>query len=131
MPTCSTTCCCASGVRSRTRPSASSTSAAPQAEEAARFPCLTTLAPAAAATIAAIVEMLTVLERSPPDPTTSTAVPPISIGIAKSIMVWARPESSSTVSPLLRRAMTNAASCAGVASPARICSIAQDIASLD
>ena len=70
------------GVRSSTTPSASSTSAAPQAEDAARLPCLTTLAPAAAATIAAMVEMLTVFDRSPPEPTTSTAGPPISIGVA-------------------------------------------------
>ena len=43
-----------------TTPSASSTSAAPQAEEAARLPCLAIRAPAAAATIAPMVEMLTV-----------------------------------------------------------------------
>ena len=65
----------APGARSSTTPSASSTSAAPQAEDAARLPCLTTRAPAAAATTAAIVEMLTVLDRSPPEPTMSTAGP--------------------------------------------------------
>ena len=54
-----------------TTPSASSTSAAPHADDAARFPCLTIRAPAAAATIAPIVEMLTVLARSPPVPTRS------------------------------------------------------------
>jgi hypothetical protein len=81
---------------------------------------LTTLAPAAAATIAAMVEMLTVFDRSPPLPTTSTAGPPISMGVAYSIIMSARPVSSSIVSPLHRNPMTNAASCAGVASPLRI-----------
>ena len=41
-------------------PSASSTSAEPAAELAARFPCFATAAPAAAATSAAAVEMLNV-----------------------------------------------------------------------
>ena len=52
-------------------PSASRRSAAPQAELAARLPCFATAAPAAAATIAAAVEMLNVLAPSPPVPTTS------------------------------------------------------------
>ena len=43
--------------------------------EADQLPCLTTRAPAPAATIAAIVEMLTLIERSPPVPTTSSARP--------------------------------------------------------
>ena len=112
-------------------PSSSSTSAAPQAEEAARFPCLTTRAPAAAATMAAMVEMFTVLARSPPEPTTSTAGPGTSIGVAKSSMVSARPAISATVSPLQRRATTNAACWAGVASPLSNRSIAQAAASWD
>ena len=41
-------------------PRASSKSAEPDFEDAARFPCLTTLTPAAAATIAAVVEMFIV-----------------------------------------------------------------------
>ena len=49
-----------------------STSLEPDAELAALLPCLTTFAPAAAATTEAIVEMLTVLNRSPPVPTMST-----------------------------------------------------------
>ena len=48
------------GGRSSTTPRCSSTSAAPHEDDAARLPCLTTRAPAAAATIAAIVETLTV-----------------------------------------------------------------------
>ena len=129
MPTSVTTAAWRSGGRSSTTPSASSTSAAPQAEDAARLPCLTTRAPAAAATIAAMVETLTVLARSPPEPTTSTAGPGTSIGVAKSSIVSARPASSSTVSPLQRSATTNAACCAGVASPLRSRSIAQAVAS--
>jgi len=42
------------------KPSASSTSAEPQAEETARLPCFATAAPAAAATSAAAVEILIV-----------------------------------------------------------------------
>ena len=59
--------------RSTTTPSSSSRSAEPQAEEAARLPCLTTRAPVPATTIAAMVEMLTVCARSPPVPQVSTA----------------------------------------------------------
>ena len=58
---------CAGG-RSSRKPSASSTSAEPEAEETARFPCFATPAPAAAATSAAAVEMLNVRAPSPPVP---------------------------------------------------------------
>ena len=50
-----------SGSSSRSKPSASSTSAEPVCDEAARLPCFATPAPAAAATSAAAVEMLSVL----------------------------------------------------------------------
>ena len=53
-------------------PSASSTSAEPEREEAARLPCLATAQPQAAATSAAVVEMLNVPEPSPPVPAVST-----------------------------------------------------------
>ena len=56
-------------------PSASSTSADPHNELAARLPCLAILTPAPAATKAAVVEMLKVPSESPPVPTTSTSVP--------------------------------------------------------
>ena len=46
-------------------------------DEAERLPCLTTGAPAPAATIAAIVEMFTDIDRSPPVPTTSSSRPGI------------------------------------------------------
>ncbi|CAB4530398.1 unannotated protein [freshwater metagenome] len=61
-------------------PKASSKSAAPDFDDAARFPCLTTLTPAAAAMIAAVVEMFIVLAPSPPVPTVSTALSSIEIG---------------------------------------------------
>ena len=57
---------------SRSKPSASSTSAEPEADETARLPCFATPAPAAAATSAAAVEMLSVRAPSPPVPAVST-----------------------------------------------------------
>ena len=61
-------------------PSASSRSAAPDFEEAARLPCFTTFTPAAAAMIAEVVEILIVWAPSPPVPTVSTALSLILIG---------------------------------------------------
>ena len=61
-----------SGGCSSEKPSASSTSAEPDADETARLPCFATPAPAAAATSAAAVEMLNVLAPSPPVPAVST-----------------------------------------------------------
>ena len=110
--------------RSSRMPSASSTSADPDLEEADRLPCLTILAPAPAATIADIVEMLTEKDRSPPVPTMSSTRPGTKIGLALASMPSATPASSSTVSPLARSATAKAAICAGVASPARISPIA-------
>ena len=52
-------------------PSASRQSAAPDLEEAARLPCLATLVPPEAMTNEEVVEMLNVLEPSPPVPTMS------------------------------------------------------------
>ena len=60
MPTSANSASVAAAGRSITTPSASSTSAAPQAEDAARLPCLTIGTPAEAATMVAIVDMLTV-----------------------------------------------------------------------
>ena len=61
-------------------PKFSSKSADPDLEEAARLPCLITFAPAAAAIIAEVVEMLMVCAPSPPVPTVSTARSVIEIG---------------------------------------------------
>ena len=60
-----------SGPWSREIPSASSTSAAPLLDDAARFPCLDTLTPDDAMTMEDAVEMLKLLEPSPPVPTIS------------------------------------------------------------
>lgn len=119
------------GAQIEHHPNVSSTSAAPHAEDAARLPCLTTLAPAPAATTAAMVEMLTVFARSPPEPTTSTASLGRPIGVARASMASAKPAISSTVSPFARRATRKPAICTGVALPARISSMAQPAASAD
>jgi hypothetical protein len=106
-------------------PSASRTSAEPDCEDAERLPCLTTRAPAPAATMADIVEMLTDIERSPPVPTTSSRRPGTEMGFAAASMAAAKPETSSIVSPLARSATTNAATWTGVAAPAKTSSEAQ------
>ena len=61
-----------SGVSPMFTPSASSTSALPDLLDTERLPCLATLAPAAAATKAAAVEMLKVCALSPPVPQVSS-----------------------------------------------------------
>ena len=95
--------------RSMTTPRASSMSADPLCEDAARLPCLATRAPAAAAMIAAIVEMFTVCDRSPPVPHVSTTGPSTASGIPAFIMPVTRPDTSLDVSPLARRATRKAA----------------------
>ena len=117
-----------SGDSSIATPSASSTSAVPHCDDAARAPCLHTGTPAAAVTIAAIVETLIECERSPPVPTMSTARArtPSSSGTSEAAARTAssRPDSSSAVSPLMRSATEKAINCAGVAPPDRIAPIA-------
>src|SRR3990170_2814357 len=106
-------------------PSASSTSAAPDRRETARFPCLATYPPAAATTNAVVVEMLNVLRRSPPVPTTSMSTSALGVmRCPRSRIARARPAISSTVSPFIRRAVMNAAIWAGVAWPSITCPIA-------
>ena len=60
-----------SGVNVIFTPSASRTSAAPDLEDAALFPCLATGTPPAAITREDVVEMLKELDPSPPVPTIS------------------------------------------------------------
>ncbi len=115
--------------RSRRMPSCSSTSALPALLEAERLPCLTTGTPAPAATIAAIVEMFTEKDRSPPVPTTSSTRPGTTSGVACSYIASTSPWSSSTVSPLARSATANPAICTGVARPERISPIAHAVCS--
>ncbi len=127
MPTSSASRATRSAVRSRRMPSASSTSADPAWLEAERLPCLTTRAPAPAATIAAIVEMLTLIDRSPPVPTTSRARPGMAIGVATAYIASRKPVTSSMVSPLLRSATASPAIWAGVAAPASTSPIAHEV----
>ncbi|BBX37945.1 hypothetical protein MMAGJ_72270 [Mycolicibacterium mageritense] len=77
MPTSATLRASSSGPRSILTPRASSVSAPPESDDAARLPCLTTGTPHAATTIAAMVDRLTVLAPSPPVPTMSTVSVPI------------------------------------------------------
>ncbi len=127
IPTSSATAAVSSGSRSITTPSRSSTSAVPHEEEAARLPCLTTRAPAAEATMEAIVETLTVCARSPPVPTMSRVCPGTEISTALSSMPWARPRTSATVSPLARSATAKPAIWASVADPDMISFIAHSV----
>jgi hypothetical protein len=106
-------------------PSASSTSAAPADELAARLPCFATRAPAPAATSADIVDRLTVLARSPPVPTTSSSGPATCTRSPTASIASTRPVCSAGVSPLARSSTANAASWDGDASPAMISAIAQ------
>src|SRR4051794_6841162 len=117
----------AAGGRSTTTPSSSSRSAEPQAEDAARLPCLTTGTPAPATTSAAIVEMLTVCARSPPVPQVSTTRPGTLTCAASASIASTNPATSSGVSPLARSATTNAATCTGVASPVMTSRIAHSV----
>src|SRR5207247_2067485 len=103
-----------------------------------RLPCLATLRPAPATTNAVAVEMLNVPEASPPVPQVSTSISrsvPVSPATSSARvrtratlprMTWAKPISSSTVSPFMRNAVRNAAICALVATPDMIASIAAD-----
>jgi len=116
------------GASSIATPSASSTSAVPHLDDAARAPCLHTGTPTAAVIRAAMVETLIECDRSPPVPTMSTAPArsDSSSGTrsANASTASSSPEISSAVSPLARRATTKPMSCAGVASPRRIVRIA-------
>ena len=135
MPASRTQAATPSGVCSIATPRSSSTSAAPVFDEADRFPCLHTGAPAAAVTIAAIVETFTESEPSPPVPTMSTdRARSSSVSgtiFASAIAALSSPWSSSTDSPFARSATTKPAICAGVASPIRISDSAAPAASAD
>jgi len=100
-------------------PSASSTSAEPERDDSERLPCLATRTPAAAVTMAAMVDTLIEPDWSPPVPQVSTAWSGSGqrIGVARSRMVRAAPAISSGVSPFMRSPMSRAPICAGVASP--------------
>ncbi|ORW25083.1 hypothetical protein AWC17_02310 [Mycobacterium nebraskense] len=93
-------------------------SAPPDNDDAARLPCLTTGTPAAATTIAAMVERLTVLTPSPPVPTTSTVSSRMAgIGSAWLSMTSASSLTSAEVGTFIFIATAKAAIWAGLASP--------------
>ena len=98
-------------------PKASSTSADPLDDDAARFPCFTTVVPVPATTRAAIVETLTVCIRSPPVPTRSMLGPGTSKRTACASIVSASAVSSTTDSPFARRATSSPATRTGETSP--------------
>ena len=91
---------------------------------AARLPCLATSTPAPATTIAPIVEMLIVPDRSPPVPHVSTTGLGVLTGFANASIERAQPSISSTVSPFVRRAIKKPPIWPGVASPDMIACIA-------
>ena len=105
-------------------PRASRQSAEPDLDDEARLPCLTTRAPAPAATSADMVEMFTERRRSPPVPTMSTAGPGTSSGRAWETIASASPLSSSTLSPLARSATRNPARAMSWTSPRMTASMA-------
>ncbi|OBJ07180.1 hypothetical protein A5625_16890 [Mycobacterium sp. 1465703.0] len=103
-------------------------SAPPDNDEAARLPCLATGTPAAAATIAAIVDRFTVFTPSPPVPTMSTVssrMAPAGIGSAWFSITSASSMTSAEVGPFTCIATAKAAIWAALASPAMIWSMAQ------
>src|SRR5689334_946103 len=126
-PTSSASVTVAAGGRSITTPRASSTSAAPHADEAARLPCLIIRAPAAAATIVPIVEMLTVCAWSPPVPTRSVSSPGTVMGVACASIDRASPVISATDTPLIRSATPKPAIWDGVATPSMISFMAHSL----
>ena len=71
----------ASGGRAIRIPHASSRSALPHWLEIERLPCFATCTPAPATTNAAMVEMLNVLQPSPPVPQVSSSVCPVQAGV--------------------------------------------------
>src|SRR5918995_3689439 len=106
----------ASGPTSSRPPRASSTSAEPHWLVAERLPCFATRQPAPAAMNAAVVDTLKV-GRPPPVPAVSTRSSPASTLRANERIALARPASSATVSPFVRRAIRKAAVCVSEAFP--------------
>ena len=90
----------------------------------ARLPCLATVHPAPAATKAAVVEMLKVPEASPPVPQVSRrGGRPPEMRVALARMTAANPATSSSVSPLQRKATRKPPIWASVVLPLMIWSI--------
>ncbi len=123
-PTCS-------GVSPMFTPSASSTSALPDLLDTERLPCLATLAPAAAATNAAAVEILKVCALSPPVPQVSSrcAWSGTSTRVANSRITCAAAAISPMVSFFTRKPTMIAAISAGDTSPLIIWRMSETISS--
>ena len=109
-----------SGSGSNATPSAASTSVLPARLVAARFPCFTTGALHAAATMAAAVEMLIVPAPSPPVPHVSrrrSLAIPQSQAFIRSRTARTVPSSSAAVTPFSRQAVRNAVANSSSPSP--------------
>ena len=118
MPTSSIHAPICSGSISIFTPNALRTSALPLWLEIARVPCFATGIPVPATTNAAVVEILNVCAPSPPVPEVSTTKGCWGRTFVDfSRIARAAPVISSIVSPLIRRAVMNEATCADVASP--------------
>src|SRR3954471_10932790 len=109
-----------SGARSILAPSASSRSAEPDRLVAERLPCLATAHPAPAAISAAVVDTLNVVRPPPVPAVSSRSSRSQRTGVANSRIVRARPSSSASVSPLVRRAIRKPAISTSPTSPAMI-----------
>src|SRR3972149_851897 len=107
-------------------PSARSTSALPLLEDTDLLPSLATGPPAAEETNAAAVDMLNVMEASPPVPHVSITSAGASTLVAFSRMTLAEPVISSTVSPFIRQATRSAPIWAGLAPPVMTSFITED-----
>ncbi|MNV71498.1 hypothetical protein D3C71_1645200 [compost metagenome] len=105
-------------------PRASSTSALPALPEAERFPCLATLTEAADEIIAEAVEILNLWMPEPPVPQVSNKrARSVSTDVPNPLIASAKPVISSTVSPLIRKAVSSEPICACEASPSIIAPI--------
>ena len=118
-------------VKSILTPRASSKSADPDFDDAARLPCFTTRAPAAFVIIAAVVEMLIVLAPSPPVPTVSTALSVMLIGAQYLYICATNASTSCALSPFAFNPMRKALISSLLAAPSKICDIPQVTWSLD
>ena len=114
-----------SGSKSIFTPDDSKTSALPHALVIDLFPCLATFKPAPATTNAEMVEILIVLDPSPPVPQVSTAFKSSFNLTCNALLCITRamPAISSGVSPLILSAVTKAPNCDGNDSPVIISSI--------
>ena len=120
MPTSSSVFCAQRTAASISSPRASSVSAAPDLEEAARLPCFATGTPQAATTRLTAVETFNVCCPSPPVPQQSTALSGASMPFTRSRMALAAAAISTAVSPRADSAMRKASISSELAFKSRI-----------